>query len=137
VMKEQARLLNVRFLIIAVVLGVMAIRAVPRFTQASKAAKIGKLMDGLHYMRCQLDLYKAQHEDNLPPTDSFESFKESLTTKAGRYGPYIKKIPENPFNNLSTVRFDGTPAGSGAAGWRLYTKTGLFQADDGIKHARL
>jgi type II secretory pathway pseudopilin PulG len=136
-MKEQARWPDIRFLIIAIVLGIVSIRAVPRFTQASRAAKIGKLMDGLHYMRCQLDLYKAQHEDNLPPTDSFESFKESLTTKAERYGPYIKNVPENPFNNLSMVRFDGQPAGSGVAGWRLDTKTGLFQADDGIKHAGL
>jgi len=55
----------------------------------------------------------------------------------GQYGPYIKQIPENPFNNLSTVRFDGQPAGSGSTGWRFDTETGLFQADDSIAHAGL
>jgi hypothetical protein len=136
-MKEQARFSYFEFLIIAVVLGVVAIKAVHRFTQASQDLKISRLMDGLHQMRCQLELYKAQHEDKLPPADSFESFKTSLTTKTGQYGPYLRKIPVNPFNNLSTVRFDGQPAGGSFAGWRLDTKTGLLQADDSAAHAGL
>ena len=137
VMTEESRWLYIKALIITVVLGVVAIKVVPQFTQASRESKISKLMDRLQEMRSQLDLYKAQHEDNLPPTDSFESFKAGLTTKIGQHGPYIRKIPVNPFNNLATVRFDGQPAGSGAAGWRLDTKTGLFRADDSAIHARL
>ena len=136
-MKEEARWPYVEFLIIAVVLGVVSVEAVPRFTQASRDLKISNLMDELYQMRCQLELYKAQHEDNLPPTDSFESFKTSLTTKIGQYGPYLRKIPVNSFNNLSTVRFDDQPPGSGSAGWRLDTKSGLFQADDSAAHAGL
>jgi len=136
-MNEEARWSYAEILIIVIVLSVVSIKYVPRFTQASQDAKISRLMDGLQQMRSQLDLYKAHHEDNLPPTDLFESFKNSLTTAMGQYGPYIKQIPENPFNNLSTVRFDGQPAGSGSAGWRFDTKTGLFQADDSIAHAGL
>jgi len=136
-MNEEARWSYAEILIIVIVLSVVSIKSVPRFTQASKDAKISRLMDGLQQMRSQLDLYKAHHEDNLPPTDSFDSFKSSLTTEMGQYGPYIKQIPENPFNNLSTVRFDGQPAGSGEAGWRFDTETGLFQADDSIAHAGL
>jgi len=136
-MNEEARWSYAEILIIVIVLSVVSIKSVPRFTQASQDAKISRLMDGLQQMRSQLDLYKAHHEDNLPPTDSFDSFKSSLTTEMGQYGPYIKQIPENPFNNLSTVRFDGQPAGSGEAGWRFDTETGLFQADDSIAHAGL
>lgn len=136
-MNEEARWSYAEILIIVIVLGVVSIKSVPRFTQASQNAKISRLMDGLHQMRSQLDLYKAHHEGNLPPTDSFDSFKNSLTTVMGQYGPYVKQIPENPFNNLSTVRFDGRSAGGGSAGWRFDTKTGLFQADDSVAHAGL
>jgi len=136
-MTEETRWSYVKAVIIIVILAIVAVKVVPQFAQASREPKISKLMDGLQQMRSQLDLYKAQHEDNLPLTDSFKSFKAGLTTKMGQHGPYIRKIPMNPFNSLATVRFDGQPAGSGAAGWRLDTKTGLFQADDSPGHAVL
>jgi len=136
-MTEESRWSYIKALIIAIVFGLFVIKVVPQFTLASRESMISKLMDGLQQMRSQLDLYKTQHEDNLPPTDSFEGFKASLTTKIGQHGPYTRRIPVNPFNGLATVRFDGRSAGSGAAGWRLDTKTGLFQADDSPAHAVL
>ena len=53
------------------------------------------------------------------------------------YGPYLKKIPANPFNGLNTVRFDGSAAGTGEAGWRLDTQSGHFQADNDEAYASL
>ena len=88
-------------------------------------------------MRSQLDLYRAQHDNCLPPVDSFESFKTNMTTKVGQYGPYVEKILVNPFNNLNTIRFDGEPAGADKAGWRIDTESGLFQSDDSDAHAAL
>ena len=110
---------------------------VPKFTQASPESRTCELIDGLHLMRSQLDLYRAQHENCLPPFDSFENFKTKMTRKVGPYGPYVEDIPVNPFNNLNTIRFDGEPAGVGKAGWRIDTKTGLFQTDDSVAHAAL
>jgi len=125
-------------LIMAVVLGVAAKTIVPQFVEAgSETKKVSGLVDGLEAMRTQLDLYCAEHKDCLPPTDSFAGFETAMTTKIGRYGPYIKKIPTNPFNNLNTVRFDGEPAGANKAGWRLDTRTGLFQADNGAGYEAL
>jgi len=88
-------------------------------------------------MRAQLDLYRAQHGEYLPDCDSFAGFKIAMTTRVGRYGPYVKEIPINPFNDLNVVRFDGEPAGAGTAGWRLDTGSCLFQADNDAAHARL
>ncbi len=136
-MKEQARLSYVEIIIITVVLGVVAMRVVPRFTVASPESKICNLIDGLQEMRAQLDLYRAQYYGCLPDVNSFAVFQTALTTGIGRYGPYIKDVPANPFNGLGTVRFDGEPAGAGTAGWRLDTRTGLFQADDSVAHAGL
>jgi len=135
-MKKQAGLSYVEVVIIAVVLGVVAVRVVPKFTEASAESKICNLIDGLQEMRAQLDLYRAQHGECLGDFDSFASFQTAMTTEVGRYGPYVKKIPSNPFNNLNTVRFDGEPAGAGIAGWRLDTDSGLFQADNSAAHAR-
>ncbi|MFZ2149335.1 MAG: hypothetical protein WAV28_19155 [Sedimentisphaerales bacterium] len=136
-MKEKTRLSYVEVVIIAFVLSVVATTFVPKFIEASPETKTSDLIDGLQQMRAQLDLYRAQHENSLPPVDSFESFKTAMTTKAGQYGPYVEKVPVNPFNNLNTVRFDGEPAGAGNAGWRVDTETGLFQADNNAEYAGL
>jgi hypothetical protein len=111
-------------------------RVVPKFTEASAESKICDLIDGLQEMRAQLNLYRAQHGECLGDFDSFASFQTAMTTKVGRYGPYVTQIPTNPFNNLNTVRFGGEPAGAGIAGWRLDTDSGLFQADNSAAHAR-
>jgi type II secretory pathway pseudopilin PulG len=119
--------------IIAIVLGVVGRAISPRSSEANVSA----LVDGLSEMRTQLDLYRAEHDDKLPPTDTFSSFEAAMTRKAGGCGPYVKKIPANPFNKLKTVRFDGEPAGAGKAGWRFDTKTGAFQADNEPGYANL
>ena len=136
-MRENFRLSYIEVLSIVVVLSVAAMSVVPKFTEATQESRTCELIDGLHQMRSQLDLYRVQHENCLPPDSSFESFKTALTTKVGQYGPYVEEIPVNPFNNLNTVRFDGEPAGVGNAGWRIDTKTGLFQTDDSAAHAAL
>lgn len=136
-MGARTRLSYVEVIIITVVLSVVAMTAGPKFTKASAESKVSDLIEGLERMRIRLDLYRAQHEDSFPPSDSFESFEAAMTTKVGKYGPYVKKIPVNPFNNLNTVRFDGESAGAGKAGWRLDTQTGLFQADNSPVYAGL
>ena len=129
-MGERTRLLYVDVVVITVALTIIGTTTVPKFTRASTESKVTDLIEGLETMRVQLDLYRAQHNDSFPPSDSFESFETAMTKKVGKYGPYVKKIPVNPFNRLNTVRFDGEPAGAGRAGWRLNTETGLFQADN-------
>ncbi len=136
-MKEKIRLSYYEIVIMAVVLGVVGRIAVPQFAEASVETKVSILVDGLEAMRAELDLYRVEHKDCLAPVDSFASFEAAMTSKVGQCGPYIKEIPTNPFNNLNTVRFDGEPAGSGEAGWRLDTKSGLFQADNDTEYAAL
>ena len=136
-MRENIRLSYAEVITIAVVLSVAAMSVVPKFTEATQESRTCDLIDGLHQMRSQLDLYCVQHENCLPPVNSFESFKTALTTEVGQYGPYVDEIPVNPFNNLNTVRFDGELAGVDKAGWRMDTKNGLFHADDSVAHAAL
>jgi prepilin-type N-terminal cleavage/methylation domain-containing protein len=55
------------------------------------------------------------------------------------YGPYLKgnALPTNPFNEKNDITIDTATAditaraSGGATGWKFYTKTGIFIADDG------
>ena len=136
-MGARTRWSNVEVVVITVVLTIVGITAVPKFTKASTESRVSDLIEGLETMRVQLDLYRAQHDGCFPPFYSFESFKAAMTSKVGKYGPYVKKIPVNPFSYLNTVRFNGEPAGAGKAGWRFDTETGLFQADNSPVYAGL
>ncbi|MBN2594254.1 MAG: hypothetical protein JXA81_12170 [Sedimentisphaerales bacterium] len=136
-MREEKRFSYIELVIITIVLGLVGMTTFPKFIEANEESRTGELIDGLQMVRAQLALYHVQHGDRYPPTQSFDDFKNALTTQVGQYGPYIRKIPVNPYNGLDTVRFDGEPAGASQAGWRFDTKTGLFQADNNAAYAAL
>jgi len=136
VMKEH-RISYLELAILILLLGVFVFIDAPDFISASEEGKICELIDGLERMRPQLSLYQAEHNGKLPPCDSYESFRQAMTTDDGKHNRYVDVIPRNPFNDLRTVRFDGSPPGTGQAGWRLDTKTGRFQADNDPDYAKL
>ena len=136
-MREDSRFSYIEVVIVVIVLGLVSMKAYPKFTKADGESMTGELIEELQTVRTQLALYCVQHEDLYPPTRSFEVFKSAMTTRVGQFGPYVRKIPVNPCNGLDTVRFDGEPAGANDAGWRFDTKTGLFQADNSAAYAAL
>ena len=136
-MSKKIRLSYIQILIAAVVIGMVAKSMSPQSAEARTESQLCDLIESLVTMRAHIELYRAHHDNNLTPTNSFESFQTAVTTNYARYNPSINKIPANPFNNLNTVRFDGEPAGAGKAGWRRDTKTGKFQADNGTDYAAL
>jgi hypothetical protein len=58
------------------------------------------------------------------------------TDPAYRFGPYMREIPINPFNDLNTVSEGATAIvgqGDDSTGWHVVTSgvdAGLFQAND-------
>ncbi|MBN1807059.1 MAG: prepilin-type N-terminal cleavage/methylation domain-containing protein [Sedimentisphaerales bacterium] len=148
----------VEILIVVVILGILAAIVIPQFTEASTEAKESRLCTDLQTMRSQIELYKAQHNDRLPGSQTVGSttgigsvgtatFVQALTGYTdvdgdvaaapgpNIYGPYMQKIPTNAFNNLSNVTFNaGTTgqAGTNLAAWNLDPDTGKFQADDNL-----
>ena len=129
-MKTRVHFSFIDIVIIADVLIIIAVKAVPQYTQAKTHTNTSALADGLQLMRCKLDLYQVRNSENLPPCNSFTGFEAAMTIPTGRYASYVEQIPTNPFNQLNTVRFDGKPAGANLAGWRLDTNTCAFQADN-------
>ena len=102
-------------------------------------------------MRSQIELYKIHHNDELPGMQGavdFTTAMTSLTNQDGvvdtfngadptyKYGPYMREIPINPFNDLKTVLEQATKVvgqGSDLNGWIFVNAgvdAGLFQADD-------
>jgi len=142
----------VELIIVVTILGIMAAIVIPTFQGNVATAKESASKTNLMTIRTQLELYKLQH-NGIPPgyvvniagvpegapiaTVSLQLI--GTTTVVGQaspstvpsnpflYGPYLKKIPSNPFNKLSTIAYvaaatafsaevDGT-----SSGW-LYKK---------------
>jgi general secretion pathway protein G len=147
-MKAEKGFTLVEILIVVVILGILAAIVIPQFTSASTEAKESALVSDLQAVRSQIELYKIHHNDNLPGTQGGVDFQTAMTSKTNqdgvvdtsggtdptfRFGPYMREIPLNPFNDLNTVEVDGT-AGDNSAGWNFVTVAGvtqgLFQPDD-------
>ncbi len=151
-MRAKSGFTLVEILIVVVILGILAAIVIPQFTSAGTEAKEANLLSNLQAVRSQIELYKIHHKDELPGTQATNDFATAMTTKTNQYGqdstqaadpttcrfgPYMQKIPENPFTNISTVT-EGVAkvtTGSDTGGWNFVnsgtsTDLGLFQATD-------
>ena len=50
-----------------IILGILAAIVIPQFTNASQDARKNSLTSQLQTLRSQIELYKLQHLDELPP----------------------------------------------------------------------
>jgi type II secretory pathway pseudopilin PulG len=119
-MKEAFSL--VELIIIVAVLGILAAIVVPQFQEHSVTAKESVAKDSLRILRSAIELYAVQHggvppgypDDNPQNGPDSGSFEIQLTINRH----YMSKLPENPFNNLRTIRMigNGEPFPTGATG---------------------
>jgi general secretion pathway protein G len=119
----------VEILIVVIILGILAAIVIPQFTNASTDARRNSLTSQLQTLRSQLELYKLQHNDQLPPcittgTDPDSEWvqmtqKTDVTgnTTGTDFGPYLQQNPSNPLNSKMMVfTFAGAdPVFGGAA----------------------
>ncbi len=152
-MKAEKGFTLVEILIVVVILGILAAIVIPQFTSASTEAKESALVSDLQAMRSQIELYKIHHNDELPgdPANSsggvdFATAMTSKTDQSGivgagptfRFGPYMRSIPVNPFNDFFNVSTGATKlvAGTVDTAWHFVISgvdAGMFQpADDGV-----
>ncbi len=142
-MRAKSGFTLVEILIVVVILGILAAIVIPQFTDASTDAKVSNMKSDLQTVRSQIELYKIQHNDTLPTAGGL-TFSNAMTqytnvagdtasaTPADGYmGPYLQKIPTNPWNSKNSVATAATDPGSAADnGWFFNTTTGAFRADD-------
>ena len=155
-MRAKSGFTLVEILIVVVILGILAAIVIPQFTGASTEAKESALVSNLQSIRSQIELYKIQHNDELPGvqqdgggvTCTEAQFVTAMTTKTdqdgvagGRFGPYMQKIPVNPFSTadpensvgIGAVKMPVDAVGDNATAWWFVTTgadAGLFQAND-------
>jgi len=143
-MKAESGFTLVEILIVVVILGILAAIVIPQFTDASTQAKESALASDLQMMRSQLELYKIQHNDDLPDCTDQASFEACMLEQTDQYGdtestddfgPYMGKLPSNPFVSGDTtddITFadSGTCPSGGGTGWWMRTDTGEFRAND-------
>jgi general secretion pathway protein G len=132
----------IEILIVVVILGIIATMVIPQFTSASQQARENTLKEELQYMRTQVTVFKAQHQD-VPPgypngipgaTPDATDFANQMTeysdinfdlsptaSPSFPYGPYLSQMPVNPFNGFATVKMvpnnSSLPAADGTTGW--------------------
>ncbi len=136
----------VEVLIVVVILGILAATVLPQFTAATEDAKESAVKQNLQQIRSQIDLYKFQHNGNVPAKastteadlqkallltsnpDGSVGTGADLTTGAvgtGPYGPYLLgQLPPNPYNGLSSVKLGTAVVKDGSTGWSYNSTTG-------------
>ena len=114
----------VEVLIVVGILGILSAIIYPEYQNHVQEAKESAAMDNLRILRSAINLYAAQHGD-VPPgypngdmsqTASMPLVLAQLTQRTNKfhtvgtaeadypYGPYMKSLPENPFNNKKSIQ---------------------------------
>lgn len=138
----------VEILIVVVILGILSAIVIPQFSNASQTARENTLKDDLRYLRVQISVFKAQHEDvspgypggNIAAQPTEDDFVAQITKPTDvtcgvsdkadaqyKFGPYLLKMPRNPMNEKSTVMVLGDgqaiPEADGSTGWIYQPET--------------
>jgi prepilin-type N-terminal cleavage/methylation domain-containing protein len=151
-MKRKAFSL-VELMLVVAILGILGAIVFPTLQGHVISARESAAKDNLSKMRAQIQLYAVQHKGMRPgyvdgnpvPTATMQMQLTGTTTETGQvspskvrsdpflYGPYVRAIPENPFNDLSNIAYvleatafsaavDGT-----SSGWLYKKETGEFK----------
>jgi len=128
----------VELMIVVAILGILAAIVVPKFQNNTTEAKAAVAKNNLRILRSAIELYTAQrsgvppgYPDNNPAnTPTASSFKYQMTEERS----YLKKMPQNPFNELTTLKMIGNsgllPAdATGEFGWIYKPKTKQIRLD--------
>jgi general secretion pathway protein G len=100
----------IELLIVISIIGIMAMIVIPQFRQTSDSAKDSSQRAQLSELRHQMELYKAEHEGQLPDlTAGWDPLTNRHTYKGKPVGPYLPTVPKNCMNGLSNV-LDAAPA---------------------------
>ena len=144
-MKKRAFTL-VELMIVVLILGIVAAVVIPTLRGHRATAREQVAKGSLETIRIQIALYRVQHDGSPPgyangfpvPMFILQFQFTGTTTVTGQAspspvpsgpfvnGPYVRELPENPFNGLSNIAY--VPVGTafseavnGSTGW-LYKK---------------
>lgn len=142
----------IELLLVTAILGILAAIVLPMILSHISHGKEAAAQDALRIIRSQIGLYKFEHGGLSPGymngvqattivltnqfigTSSITGMASASRSPAGvyKYGPYLQKLPVNPYNNLSTIKYvPNATAFSTAAtkttGWLYKKETAEFK----------
>lgn len=135
-MKRRAFTL-VELLIVVIILGILAAVVIPQFSDASTDARLASLTTNLQTIRGQVDLYRLQHNGVYP---TLADFANQMTKKtdvdgtvnaSGKFGPYLQRIPNNPFTVGGSGNDVTNTAAASNKAWYYDETAGTFKANNG------
>jgi type II secretory pathway pseudopilin PulG len=153
-------------MIVIAILGILGAVVVPTYQGHSLQTKQSAVTADLNALRMQIEVYKSEHNGQSPgfvngmlydgetmwsqlmgtSTAGGVAIASTVPSDSFPYGPYIRSIPQNPFNDLKTVVFLPSEADfSGAAdgqssGWLCKPGTGEIRLNwtgadsDGLRY---
>ena len=129
----------VELLIVISILGIIAALVIPEMKGHSVKTKEAAAKDNIRIMRNAIEVYAAQHNGVAPgynsgtPSETTLINQLTLASDVGGataapgtpgydYGPYLPSVPENLFNNLTSVTMladaaDFPAEATGSTGW--------------------
>jgi prepilin-type N-terminal cleavage/methylation domain-containing protein len=154
-MKRARAFTLVEILIVVVLLAVLAAIVLPSLSKGTTMAKESALASEVGLLRRFVLIYASQHLEVAPgypngntsagPTDAAFRDQAMLSSNASgqtaavgtpgfKYGPYLSKIPANPFNGKDTVEMlangQAFPAAADDShGWICKPQTGEIRPD--------
>jgi general secretion pathway protein G len=142
----------VELMIVVTILGILAAIVIPEFQGHASESRESAAKSSLHTVRCQIELYKTQHNGTNPgyvngnpavaatvvtqltATSSATGIPNVSKTPTATYpnGPYLMEMPVNPYNNLRDIKIVGagtefSAATDGSTGWLYQLETGTFK----------
>jgi general secretion pathway protein G len=142
----------VELIIVVTILGILAEIVLPEFQGHAAESRESAVKSSLHKVRNQIELYKTQHNDlnpgyiasnktawqtvvtQLTGTTAVDGIPNASTTPTAAYphGPYLMKMPVNPYNNLSDIKIvaagtEFSAAADGSTGWLYQAETATFK----------
>ena len=141
--RGRAELTLVDALILAAIVAILGTAAIPLVEATSQQAKTSALLQSLHTLRSQIELYKIEHGGAAPVLyeGTFPQLNRAtnamgmpgLPGEKYPYGPYLRSgVPVNPITGRSIVTatktFPATQA-SGNGGWIYHQESGQIAAD--------
>jgi prepilin-type N-terminal cleavage/methylation domain-containing protein len=154
---RQARAFTlVEILIVVVLLGILAGIVIPAIGKSTTGARETTLAMNVNLLRRFIPIYTSQHKEvapgypngNMAATPTQQAFFDQAMLSSNAKGetaargtagypngPYLSKIPANPFNNKDTVQFLGAgedfpAAGDDSHGWIYKPATGEIRPDN-------
>lgn len=155
-MRRTTAFTLIEILVVVVLLGILALIVIPAIASSTISAKDSALATDLNLLRRLILVYKSQHLEVGPgypdgdttqaPTE--QTFVDQVTmasnnsgetaapgTAGFNRGPYVMRVPSNPFNNLNSIQMLGDseefPAeADNSHGWIYKAATSEIRADN-------